>query len=101
MCSYTPCAALHEVGIKDSVWGTIELYYKLLNGVVYRSPNSSICINDNINTVLQRAYQLSNFTQLLLMGDFNYPEIDWSSSTVIGSDSIPAAVFLNSCEDTF
>ena len=61
-----------KVGIEDSIWGTIELSdEKLLIGIVYRSPNSSICNNDNIDTGLQRAHQLFNFTQLLLMGDFN------------------------------
>jgi len=42
-----------------------------------------------------------SFTQFLLMGDFNYPEIDWSSLTASGGDSTPAATFLNTCEDTF
>ena len=84
---FTPRAALNEVGIEDSIWGTELSDEKLLIGIVYRTSNS------NISTVLQRAHQLSNFTQLLLMGDFNYPEIDRSSSTVTGSDSTPAAAF--------
>ena len=35
------------------------------------------------------------------MGDFNYPEINWSSLTVSGSNSTPAATFLDSCEDVY
>ena len=35
------------------------------------------------------------------MGDFNYPEIQWSYSVVSGSDSSPAAGFFDACEDVF
>ena len=97
-CSLTfmPCVALNEFGIEDSMWGSIELTdEKLLIGIVYRPPSSSICTNENSYT------KLSSFTQLLLMGDFNYLELDWSSLTVSGGDSTPAAAFLNTCEDTF
>ena len=35
------------------------------------------------------------------MGDFNYPQIDWCTSTVPGGNNSPAVMFLDSCEDVY
>jgi len=35
------------------------------------------------------------------MGDFNYPQIDWCTSTLPGGDNSPAVMFLDSCEDIY
>ena len=49
---------------------------KLLLGVIYRSPNSSI---ENNMLLLKAIEALSSepYANLLIMGDFNLPKIDW------------------------
>ena len=73
---------------KDHIWVEIPLNGKenLLCGCVYRSPAKD---NDNLtkttsqlSEVLKRSLQL-NKTNLLICGDFNYPEINWESEFVI------------------
>ena len=73
--NFTPCAEMNKLEIKDSFWGTIKLTSKetLFVGVVYRSPSSNVNNNEKLNQAIQQIYQHCNFTQLLLMGDFNYP----------------------------
>ena len=87
----------------DSLWGTIELTSNetLLVGIVYRSPSSNICNNDKLNQAVQRTHQCCKLTQLLLMGDFNYPGINWSLLSAAGNNSTLAAAFLDSCEDAY
>jgi len=79
---FTPYAMIINLGIEDSCWGTIELVSNesLLVGVVYRS--SSTDNNVRLNRTIGRLDQHCSFTQLLLIGDFNYPEISWYTSTV-------------------
>ena len=101
--NFTLCDYLNDLYIMDSLWGTIELTPNetLLVGVVYRSPSSNNCNNDKLNQAVQRIHQCCKFTQLLLMGDFNYPGINWSLLSAAGNNSTPAAAFLDSCEDAY
>jgi len=51
---------------------------KLLLGNIYRSPNSDIGNDAELFNLIDTVCCLSN-TQLLLVGDFNFPDIDWNS----------------------
>ena len=48
---------------------------KTVIGVVYRSPNSTETNNEKLYKCIQ---ELSN-RNLVIMGDFNYPNIDWNN----------------------
>ena len=48
---------------------------KAVIGVVYRSPNSSATNNGKL---LNCIHELSH-RHLVIMGDFNYPNIDWEN----------------------
>ncbi|KAK7093942.1 hypothetical protein V1264_007621 [Littorina saxatilis] len=72
----------------------------LLVGLVYRSPNSSKDNNEKLNSLLVKAAQLKHY-ELLIMGDFNYPEIDWDSSTSEAGPSHPATSFVKATKDAF
>jgi len=67
-----------DVPCKSSVWCTIQLNGRdtLLVAVVYRSPGSTASENESFTeqfkTVMKRKY-----SHIVIMGDFNYPEIDW------------------------
>jgi len=84
-----------------SLYPAFNIAPKLFVGIVYRSPSSSADNNAKFNRTVEGIYQHCNFTHLLLMGDFNYPQIDWCTSTVPGGDNSPAVVFLDSCEHVY
>ena len=47
-------------------------------GIIYRSPNCSNLENDQLNTQLKLAFK--NLKNLIVFGDFNYPQIDWENN---------------------
>ena len=93
----SPCllGPSNSIDYTNSVW--IEVVNndgkKTVIGVVYRSPNSAETNNEKLNKCLQ---ELSN-RNLVIMGDFNYPNIDWNNlhTTRDGSD------FMNLIMDNF
>jgi len=73
----------------EHVWCQIN---DLLVGVCYRSTNEAIVGNDNESKLYNVLQEVSN-KFMLLMGDFNYADIDWpihsvSSSASSGSNEI-------------
>ena len=54
----------------------------MLIGLVYRSPNSSDINNDKLLHLLRGFSYVHPHTHLLLMGDFNFPHIDWCNNCV-------------------
>ncbi len=84
----------------ESVWVSIRMSdnKSLIVGCIYRSPNSSTENDDHLHNLFRyvEAYRASH---KLLMGDFNYPAIDWSTLTASGSGS--AEKFLEAVNDSF
>ncbi len=64
----------------ESAWVTINSnkINPLLIGCIYRSPN---CTVDNELNLFRLLNEISNLrsTQIIIAGDFNYPEIDWNN----------------------
>ena len=86
----------------DIVWCTIKVsrHDTLVVGVGYRSPNSS----DQQNTLIERSIRSvadCNFRYFMLMGDFNFPEIDWITECIDMPDNHPVHSFLTCVQDTF
>ena len=66
----------------------------LLVGNLKRSPNSSDENNSKLLELLALAKQQAKIIHLLMMGDFNMPEIDYNDYSVAGLDfSIPLRFF--------
>ena len=61
--------------------------------VIYRSPNSSMEVIENVNRYVENAPDNS-----ILIGDFNYPEINWST---LSSTQAPGQLFLDTVNDKF
>ena len=89
------CSRLNTSQYAESIWCIIDFAdTSLLVGVCYRSTSSSEHNNDKLIKLLQMAAEESENYQLLLMGDFNYPEIDYDEYTVTaGEDSYPSKFF--------
>ena len=98
-----PCDSLSESGFENSLWYSIMLSSeeRLLVGVVYRSPFSSPVNNQKLLSTLSKLYDSVNFTHLLIMGDFNFPIINWDELSCSGGESSVASSFLDAVQDTF
>ena len=86
----------------ESVWCTVKLANsdKLLIGCVYRSPNSSVENDSAINQTIVEASALSN-SHLLVVGDFNHPELDWKTVSSHPNPIHPASVFMECVRDSY
>ena len=69
-------------------------------GCMYRSPNSNVAQNDKFNKTMIQASQ-SDYTHVLLMGDFNHPEIDWSGHACSAPHNHPASQFLEATMESY
>ncbi|ESN91336.1 hypothetical protein HELRODRAFT_165358 [Helobdella robusta] len=67
--------------------------------IIYRSPNSSNDNNDNLIGVLNEFGDLSG--RHLVLGDFNFPDIDWKLRVCAGSDYKIENRFLQLIDDRF
>ncbi len=73
---------------------------KQLIMAVYRSPNSPPDNNSKLHEMIQSLNQ-SNYSHILLLGDFNYPELEWSSGASLGNCSQNATAFVDAVNDAF
>jgi len=85
-----------------TVWCTVKTSSTetMVIGVVYRSPSSTELQNKSLETNIRSAAD-GVFHHFLLMGDFNFPEINWNISRVNAADNHPAESFWNCIQDLF
>ena len=86
----------------ECIWCTLKANNntELLIGCVYRSPNST---GEN-NTALEKMLKLATRdqkTNVVVLGDFNYPDIDWINESCRCSTNHPASKFLECTRDCF
>ena len=69
-----------ETNFQESIWVEIRLNKKdaFLIGCVYKSPGSSGTNNEQLNELISEVMRYKHSHHLLL-GDFNYPNIDWQN----------------------
>ena len=86
----------------ESVWCETRLKNNdiLLIGCVYRSPNSSQDNNDRLMDLISMACNM-NKSHLLIMGDFNYPDVDWSTYTSLSSLPHGSSQLIDCLHDNF
>ena len=94
-----------EVEIKDkgvTAWSEVSLQGKdsVIIGVVYRSPNSTAEENEQVVKVIRQAVSIGA-SHVIILGDFNYPDIQWQSQTVNASSDHPSHEFMDCIQDTF
>ena len=93
---------LSESDFKESVWCEISLKDrdKLLLGCVYRSPSSTSFNNGKLNELIDKACDLK-YSHFMLLGDFNYPEIDWQNKDVTTNPNSDPSKFFECIQDNF
>jgi len=84
-------------GFGEHVWCQIG---ELTVGVIYRSNNSRIVGQENNNNLFKLLREVCQ-KPVLILGDFNYPDIDWSTYTALSSASHDCCEFINTVEDCF
>ena len=85
--------------ISAQIWCKVQIRNgeDLLIGVCYRTPNERISQKDNNKFLCDMIAELHG-KPLLLMGDFNFPNVDWSTS----HGPTPASQsFVDSIEDGY
>ena len=70
-------------------------------GVVYRSPSSTELNNSKLLDIIHTISIHQNFDQVLLLGDFNVPDIEWANGSCPGSPTSFSAKFLDTVQDSF
>ena len=88
------------LNFEESCWCEIPLKEsdRLYIGGIYRSPNSREDNNKRLNESLA---SLSNKKHVLVMGDFNHPEINWSEETTPPNRHHKATEFMEGVRDSF
>ena len=97
------CTPLNDLNINKTVWCTIQLRNndKMVVGIVYRSPNSSFENSSKIINLISSLSEYVGYSHCLLMGDFNFPNINWAALTSLDGDQSLSACFLSACKDEF
>lgn len=93
---------LNNSDFQESIW--CEVYSDraaILVGVIYRCPSSAAINNGNLLKLISTAAQQCRKKILLIMGDFNYPEIKCQDCYVQAGPGSEPAVFYWLVEDSF
>ena len=96
----TSVAPLPGRSYDDAVWCEIRLHKgdKIIVGCIYRSPNSTRDNNKLLLDMLQKVND-GSYSHVIIMGDFNYPEINWSQECSNVGANHEATKFLEGVRD--
>lgn len=72
----------------------------MLIGAIYRSPSSGLVNNIRLNQLIALATGL-NFNYILILGDFNYPDISWNEWTTEHNETHSEFQFLECLKDSY
>ena len=74
------CEHLNSLPLKETSWCEIRLNSteKLLIGGIYKSPNCDSENHEELFSMLRNEH-IKGHKNLILVGDFNFPGIDWNS----------------------
>lgn len=85
----------------ELIWCCLTISFKkILLGVCYRSPSSDSSFCDDIHDSLNAVTMRFPGVQIILLGDFNFPDIIWSHSIPFSNPSTAEANrFVSVCSD--
>lgn len=93
---------LTEEPFEESVWCDIWIgVRKLLMGTCYRSTASDSENNNRLLDLLERAVTGYETSNIVILGDFNYPQIDYENYIVKSGEDTDAARFFQKTQDLF
>ncbi len=88
--------------LEESLWVQIETESrgKIVLGNIYRSPNSSEANNTCLNKLFCSIGERKS-VNLIIVGDFNFPEIDWVNEVCLENVNHVAYKFMEAVRDSF
>ena len=94
--------------LNDKVWDDTESvvceikigHHTVKVACIYRPPSAESDYNEKVRNTIQ-SLGSSTHGQVLICGDFNFPQIDWTSNTVQGGETTEQSKFLDACQDAF
>ena len=98
---------------RDAIFISVKLKgenHHLLIGTIYRSGKATAETNNQLNLSLRCLTADKKFSHLLVMGDFNFKNIDWETNTIKNTSKInayeeqvkkPDETFLKTIQDIF
>ena len=91
------CEKLNGMEFDESHWAiiTLENRRKILIGIVYKSTGSTNINNENLLKLLMQTSKVANIDRTIIMGDFNFPELNFEWGLVDGSNDSWAAKFFD------
>ena len=96
VCQHLNCDFLESVFVDCKMSDGLSLVV----GLVYRSPGSTQENNDELLSLLSKATEQQH-SNLIIMGDFNFPIINWRQGESGAGLDHPATKFLNATKDAF
>ena len=87
---------------KEACWCELQInnLEKVLIGNIYRSPNSSVTNSELINDMI-RSLNNESHCKIVIMGDFNYREIDWEHWMSNSPENHISHQFIEAIRDSF
>ncbi len=87
---------------KENIWCTLKLKDNdiLLLGCIYRSPSTNNDNTQRLCNLLQEVDEI-NLSHLLIVGDFNFPEVDYSKYHSNAPQNHRSHIFINKILDIF
>jgi len=93
---------LSSVEFDESLWCTVESdVCKLLIGLCYRKPTSKPKNDEGLLEMLEKATHHPTVNHIVIMGDFNYPEIDYNNYCVSTGPGTAPYRFFKKTQDLY
>ena len=85
---------------EELLWCNVALnHQRLLVGLCYRCPTSTTVNDDKLLYLMEKAVLQTKSDHVLIMGDFNFPEISDAEETVPASANDPSSLFFNKTQE--
>jgi len=92
---------MNNISSKESCWCEVKTNNdKILIGLVYRSPNSDQENNLQLNRLMSEIGQ-EKHCKKIIMGDFNYKDINWEHWTSEAPETCNSHEFIEAARDSF
>ena len=96
------CTDLMHEEFNESLWCTVRTEVgTILVGLCYRSPASTSRNNDKLLELFRASVKQPRIKHVLIIGDFNYPDINYSQHFVTANDDTAPARFFNTTQEFF
>lgn len=96
------CTVMMNSDFKESVWCELRLNEtdKLIVGGIYKSPSSDELNHIRLNELMTQATNL-NYKHMIIVGDFNFPDVNWTTWTNSGNENHASFHFIECLRDNF